>query len=253
MSRWYVFSGDALLLDADGRPPRSASTPVPPAAGHQVMVLPEHDGDEAYALCAADGEPVPDGMAYVSLRESFYQLPRPVYAMAAKARELLWWDAHSRYCGICGAPMAMHSAISKRCTACGHEVWPTVQTAIIVAVTRDDDSLLMVQSRNFKRDYMGLVAGFVETGETLEECVRREVMEETGLSIRDITYFGSQAWPYPCGLMVGFKARYAGGELVLQTSELRKGGWYRRDAMPPIPGKVSLARRLIDDFLADKS
>ena len=89
----------------------------------------------------------------------------------------------------------------------------------------------------------------METGETLEDCVRREVKEETGISICNIRYFDSQPWPYPSGLMVGFTAEYAGGELSLQRSELRKGGWFAAEQLPPIPGKVSLARRLIDHWL----
>ena len=141
-----------------------------------------------------------------------------------------------------------HTDISKRCTNCGKEVWPALAVAIIVAITRGDE-ILLVQSNKFKGDYLGLVAGFVETGETLEECVRREVMEETHISIRDIEYFKSQSWPYPSGLMVGFKAKYESGELCLQRSELNKGGWYRRDNLPAIPGKVSLARMLIDDWI----
>lgn len=252
MPYWYIFRSDALLLTADDSLPHADRIPVTPATGSMALPLPSIDGRKAFAVRVADdSQPLP-GMRYVGLRQTFDLLSRPHYVMAGKARELLHWDAQSRYCGICGAPMTQHTDISKRCTACGHEVWPAVSPAIIVAVTRDDDWLLMVQSHNFKADYMGLVAGFVETGETLEECVRREVMEETGISITDITYFGSQAWPYPSGLMVGFKARYAGGDFVLQTSELRKGGWFHRDAMPAIPGKVSLARRLIDDFLENK-
>ena len=108
--------------------------------------------------------------------------------------------------------------------------------------------MLLVHARNFKRDFFGLVAGFVETGETLEEAVEREVMEETGIRIRNIRYFASQPWPYPCGLMVGFFADYESGDIHLQRSELSKGGWYRYDALPPIPEKLSIARRLIDHW-----
>ena len=99
---------------------------------------------------------------------------------------------------------------------------------------------------------MGLVAGFVETGETLEQAVEREVMEETGICISDIRYFASQPWPFPCGLMVGFTARYASGDITLQRSELRSGGWYTPDAMPAVPGPMSIARRLIDHWLREQ-
>ena len=145
--------------------------------------------------------------------------------------------------------MKYSTKISKRCVECGNEIWPQLQTAIIVLVKRDD-KILMVQSKNFRADYMGLVAGFVETGETLEQCVAREVMEETNIRIKNIRYYGSQPWPYPCGLMVGFVADYEGGEMELQTSELNKGGWFGANNLPPVPGKVSLARRLIDAWLA---
>ena len=124
-------------------------------------------------------------------------------------------------------------------------------TAIIVAVTRhDNQEILLVQSNKFKKDYLGLVAGFVETGETLEECLHREVWEETHIKVKNIRYFASQPWPYPCGLMVGFIAEYDSGDIQLQRSELNKGGWYSRDNMPAIPGEVSLARHLIDHWLA---
>ena len=145
--------------------------------------------------------------------------------------------------------MRLHTEISKRCTNCGKEVWPQLATAVICLISRGED-VLLVHARNFKRDFYGLVAGFVETGETLEEAVVREVREETGLEISDIRYFGSQPWPYPCGLMVGFMARYAGGEIRLQRSELSRGGWYRYDDLPPIPEKLSIARRLIDTWLS---
>ena len=107
----------------------------------------------------------------------------------------------------------------------------------------------MVQSKTFRSDYMGLVAGFVETGESLEECVRREVKEETSLEIKNLRYFGSQTWPFPAGIMLGFTAEYASGELRLQQSELRKGGWYDADNMPRVPRRLSIARRLIEDWL----
>ena len=112
---------------------------------------------------------------------------------------------------------------------------------------------MLVHAKNFRGDYYGLVAGFVETGETLEECVEREVMEETGLKIKNIKYFASQAWPYPCGLMVGFTAEYESGEIKLQASELSAGNFFTKENMPNIPGKVSLARMLIDHWLEKQS
>ena len=144
--------------------------------------------------------------------------------------------------------MQMHTTISKRCTQCGKEVWPQLATAVIVLIHRGDE-VLLVHAKNFKTDFYGLVAGFVETGETLEEAVHREVMEETGIKIKNVTYFSSQPWPYPSGLMVGFNADYVSGELRLQRSELSKGGWFSKNNLPTIPEKLSIARMLIDAWL----
>ena len=182
------------------------------------------------------------------LRPSFYKLPLPLYLKAGKCQEILYWDDNSKFCGVCGAPMKLHTNISKRCTQCGKEVWPQLATAVIVLIHRDDE-ILMVRARNFRGDFYGLVAGFVETGETLEEAVLREVMEETGLTIRNIRYFASQPWPYPCGLMVGFNADYKSGSIHLQQEEIANAGWFRRDNLPTLPEKLSIARRLVDDWL----
>ena len=180
----------------------------------------------------------------MSLEQLYTDCPLPA---------ILYWDQNTKFCGVCGAPMKLHTDISKRCTNCGKEVWPALATAIIVAITRNNgEEILLVQSNKFKKDYMGLVAGFVETGETLEECLQREVWEETHIHVKNIRYFASQPWPYPSGLMVGFTAEYDGGEIHLQHSELNKGGWFNRENMPAIPGKVSLARQLIDHWFEKK-
>ena len=141
-----------------------------------------------------------------------------------------------------------HGYISKKCTQCGKEIWPQLATAVIVLIHKGDE-VLLVRAKNFRRDFFGLVAGFVETGETLEEAVAREALEETGVKITNIRYFASQPWPYPCGLMVGFNADYVSGEIHLQKSEIAKGGWFRRDNLPEIPEKLSIARMLLDDWL----
>lgn len=182
------------------------------------------------------------------LRQSYYKLPYELYLKAGKCAELLYWDHNTKFCGVCGGPMKLHTDISKRCEHCGKEVWPQLATAVITLIRRGDEALL-VRGKNFKSDFYGLVAGFVETGETLEEAVAREAMEETSLVIGNIQYFGSQPWPYPCGLMVGFTADYISGEIHLQRSELAKGGWFRKDNLPQIPEKLSIARKLIDAWI----
>jgi NAD+ diphosphatase len=147
--------------------------------------------------------------------------------------------------------MKMATEISKKCTGCGKEVWPQLATAVIVLIHKGDE-VLLVRAKNFRTDFYGLVAGFVETGETLEEAVAREAFEETGVKITNIRYFGSQPWPYPCGLMVGFNADYVSGDIHLQASEIAKGGWFKRDNLPTIPEKLSIARMLLDAWLGEK-
>ena len=183
------------------------------------------------------------------LRPSYYKLSPELYQKAGKCEELLYWDQNTKFCGVCGGQMKMHTDISKRCEECGKEVWPSLATAIIVLVHRGNE-VLLVHARNFRGNFFGLVAGFVETGESLEEAVHREVMEETGLTITNLRYFGSQPWPYPSGLMVGFHADYVSGEIKLQKKELAAGQWFTKDNLPEIPEKLSIARRIIDDWLS---
>ena len=163
---------------------------------------------------------------------------------------VLYWDQNTKYCGVCGGLMHFDTDISKKCEHCGKEIWPQLATAIIVLI-RKNDEVLLVHANSFRDDHYGLVAGFVETGETLEEAVYREVMEETGLHITNLRYFGSQPWPYPCGLMVGFTADYDSGKIHLQRSELSKGSWFDKDHLPHIPEKLSIARQLLDHWLEE--
>ena len=193
-------------------------------------------------------EKLPEGYEWAGLRESYHLLPEALYLQAGKASEILYFDTHHRHCGLCGAPMRWNTPISKCCTACGEEIWPQLSTAIIVLVHRGDEALL-VRAKNFRRNYYGLVAGFVETGESLEECVQREVYEETGITINNIRYHGSQPWPYPMGLMVGFHADYLEGDVSLLDGELSEAAFFSRDQLPPIPEKLSMARRLIDSWI----
>ncbi|MGI6233391.1 MAG: NAD(+) diphosphatase [Prevotella sp.] len=256
---WFIFSKSDLLLtksdDGSYTVPFCEDNPFTTKPSTHVMnVAPLVDGAEVKTYLVDDPQRMTfasdKGFDYefVPLRASFYKLPLPLYLKAGKCQELLYWDQNTKYCGVCGAPMRMHTDISKRCTECGKEVWPQLATAIIVLIHRGDE-VLLVHARNFKTDFYGLVAGFVETGETLEEAVHREVREETGLTIDNLQYFGSQPWPYPCGLMVGFMADYVSGDIHLQKSELSKGQWFRYDHLPRIPQKLSIARKIIDKWL----
>ncbi len=249
---WFVFCKTDIMLeksDSGYSIPLSEESPIPLHPWtHILRVTPMEDGTEVRAVMT--DHPVTDFPQFemCGLRQSFYRLSTEFYLKAGKCQELLYWDANTKFCGVCGAPMKMHTDISKRCTNCGKEVWPQLATAIIVLVHRGEE-ILLVHARNFKSDFYGLVAGFVETGETLEEAVHREVAEETGLRIKNLRYFGSQPWPYPCGLMVGFNADYDGGDIHLQRSELSKGNWFTKDCLPKIPEKLSIARMILDDWI----
>ncbi|MBQ2192830.1 MAG: NAD(+) diphosphatase [Prevotella sp.] len=244
--RYFIFCKDELLLQQtpDGYTiPEGQQPPVELKPWTHLMNV---DGDKTFRV----EQPIVDMAGYemCGLRKSYYKLSQEEYLKAGKCQELLYWDQNTKYCGVCGGLMRMHTDISKRCEQCGKEVWPQLATAIIVLIHRGDE-ILLVHARNFRTDFYGLVAGFVETGETLEEAVHREVLEETGIKICNLKYFGSQPWPYPCGLMIGFNADYVEGEIHLQRTELSKGAWFTKDNLPTIPEKLSIARMLIDAWL----
>lgn len=254
MKYWFIFCKTELMLEhvSDGTYtiPNQDTSPIELKTWTHVLdVTPMSNGNPVVTLSI--DAPITDNPRYemCGLRASYYKLSTELYLKAGKCRELLYWDHNTHFCGVCGAPMQLHTHISKRCTVCGKEVWPQLATAIIVLIHRGDN-VLLVHARNFKGDFYGLVAGFVETGETLEEAVHREVHEETGLTITNLHYFGSQPWPYPCGLMVGFMAEYVSGNLHLQRSELSQGQWFSRHNLPTIPEKLSIARCMIDYWLA---
>ena len=249
---YFVFcKDDVLLMPLDDGSFTIPCQEEPPTEvkpwTHLMNISPMADGTEVVTY-RIEMPPVDSKLQPSPLRQSYYKLPRELYLKAGKCQELLYWDRNTKYCGVCGAPMRMDTDISKKCTECGKEIWPQLATAVIVLIHRGDE-VLLVRAKNFRTDFYGLVAGFVETGETLEEAVAREAMEETGVTITNIRYFGSQPWPYPCGLMVGFHADYVSGEIHLQRSEIAKGGWFTRDNLPTIPEKLSIARMLLDDWL----
>lgn len=249
--RYYIFSEGRLLVHCAGN---TYNIDVWDAIPHidvecaALHLFEETDEAVCYVGKAGGAGELPEGYEWVDLRASYRLLPEPVYRQAGKAAEILYFDTHHRYCGLCGGEMLWHTAISKRCEVCGEEIWPQLNTAIIVLVHRGEEALL-VKAKSFRRDFYGLVAGFVETGESLEECVKREVREETGLEIGGIRYFGSQPWPYPMGLMVGFNADYVSGDIILADGELCEAAFFTRDNLPTIPEKLSMARKLIDEWI----
>lgn len=230
--------------------PIGKDVPVKVPVGSTMHNIGELNGIpcKAYAIhTPISGEEAPLRQM-MGLRASYDVLPFEEYYKAGKAFEILNWNQNTRYCPACGVPTHQISDTGKKCPECRQEFYPHISPAIIVRITKGD-SILLVHARNFRGTFYGLVAGFLEAGETLEECVHREVMEEVGLRIKNLKYFGSQPWPYPSGVMIGFTAEYESGDIKLQEEELSAGAFYTKNNLPEIPRKLSLARKLIDDWL----
>lgn len=249
---WFVFYKQQLIIEKTGEDysvPRSSYMPAQPAEGSLVQEAGIIDGIVCKTY-AVDEDEIKDRETS-DLRASFNLLPIEMYKMAGKCSELVFWDTHSRFCPVCGTATQLMTHIGKKCPNCGNEIFPSISPAIIVLIEKGD-SVFMVHARNFRGTFKGLVAGFVEPGESLEQCLAREVMEETGMKVKNVKYFGSQPWPYPSVLMVGFTAEYESGEVKLQKDELDSGRFYHIDNLPELPKKLSLGRKLIDAWIAKK-
>ena len=252
MKTWVLFNEkDELLIKHENetyRLPTDKDWNPDNSSVNEQGVSPHHVQKDDWVLRVVEAD-VPSSFVRSSLRQSWNLLSSDEYLRAGKAWELLYWSEETRFCSRCGKPMNWNSDISLVCSNCGREIWPQLNIAIIVLVQKGHEALL-VKAKSFRRDFFGLVAGFVETGESLEECVAREVFEETSLRITNIRYFSSQPWPYPLGLMVGFHADYLSGEIAFADGELKEGHFFRADDLPTIPEGLSMARMLIDDWVA---
>jgi len=205
--------------DWQGRPCLAAEIPGPPdhVAGELSLLRP------LYGLAGAEA-----------------------FALAGRASELLDWQRNHRFCGHCGTPTVKKSdEFAMVCPACGLLAYPRISPAVMVLVGRGDE-LLLARSPHFRPGMFSALAGFVEAGETVEQCAVREVREEVGIEIAGLRYFRSQPWPFPNSLMIAFFADYAGGEITPDPSEIEAAGWFPRNALPPLPDQASIARHLIE-------
>lgn len=174
------------------------------------------------------------------------------WLVAGRAVQLVEWARTHRFCGRCAAPTEMQpTERAMRCPACGLLAFPRLAPAMITLVTRGRDEVLLARGVQFRAPMYSCLAGFVEPGESLEDAVVREVREEVGVEVGDVRYWGSQPWPFPHSLMVGFRAEWTGGDIVCDPTEIVDAQWYTRDALPPIPPPISIARKLIDAWLAE--
>jgi NAD+ diphosphatase len=240
--------GKLLVPEAEGAPfaPLAWGAFEPPAgAPHHLGML---DELSCWAL-AVPG--VPAGMRAVPLRAAMMQFPEPLMSLAGRAAQVLEWDRAHRFCGVCGTPTELHAVDRARtCPSCGHVAYPRISPAMMALVWRKDGpekELLLARAPHFAAGMYSALAGFVEPGESLEQCVVREVAEEVGVQVANLRYFGSQSWPFPHSLMVAFTAEWTGGEIVRQESEIEAAAWFPIDALPNIPPRFSISGHLIRD------
>jgi NAD+ diphosphatase len=196
----------------------------------------------------AELDDIPDSIPgeLMPVRSLFSLVDPKAVSLTARAILLLDWQKNHRYCGKCGTPTTRKPGeFSMMCSACGLVSYPRISPAVMVLISRGDE-LLLARGHRFKPGVFSALAGFVEAGETLEQCAVREVREEVGIEITNLRYFGSQSWPFPDSLMVAFFADYAGGTIQPDPSEIEDAGWFSRDALPALPEPMSLAWQMID-------
>jgi NAD+ diphosphatase len=181
-------------------------------------------------------------------RGSETKLNEPLLSLAGLAHQILNWEKRSAFCSSCGSEMErIPGTWGKRCHSCLQEYFPSIHPCVIVLVRRGDE-VLLVRKAEWPAGRYSLVAGFVEFGESLEECVRREVREETGLETTNVRYVGSQSWPFPSQQMIGYVADYAGGTIKMDEAELEDARWFRDDALPLSPGNQSISSWILETY-----
>ncbi len=192
----------------------------------------------------------PEGWIFQSLRRLFGRLSEELFWIAGAAVQIVDWDRTHQYCGRCGQQTDDHPhERAKECPNCGLTSYPIISPAIIVLIEKDDE-VLLARSLRHPLGLYSVLAGFVEAGETLEATIIREIREEVGLQVKDIRYFGSQPWPFPNSLMIAFICTYAAGDIKIDEDEMADAGWYRPENFPMIPPEISIARQMIDWFVA---
>jgi NAD+ diphosphatase len=213
-------------------------------AGTTRHYLGRLDGIDCWAVRA---EAVPEGFRPLPLRAAMMAFDAPLLGLASRAAQVLEWERTHRHCGVCGTPTEQaERERARRCPACGHTAYPRLSPAMMCLVTRGRE-VLLAKALNSVTGMYSALAGFVEPGESLEECVHREVAEEVGLQVKNLRYYGSQSWPFPHSLMVAYTAEWAAGDIVRQEEEIADAQWFPIDQLPPIPPRFSIAGHLIRD------
>ncbi len=265
------FEGKLILPEGESSSLQPFAQPVWASAAETQHYLGQLDGLDCWALRLSS---VPHGWRPVPLRAAMMQMPAALSGVTGRAAQVLEWDRAHRFCGVCGTPTDLHASDrARKCPACGHVAYPRITPAMMVLVWREtsgpqaaasrrpppegDESpwggpastheLLLARSPHYAPGVFSALAGFVEAGESLEDCVHREVAEEVSVQVTDLRYYGSQSWPFPHSLMVAYTARWVSGEIVPQAGEIEAAGWFGIDALPGIPPRFSISGHLIRD------
>lgn len=256
----FAFHAGKLLV-CDGETNTEAGPRVPRRADLATLGMqgPAHylgalDGVACLAInlddLDASSAEAAQGWTFNGLRSLFFRVPEPLIALAGRAFQVVEWDRTHRFCGHCGTPMRDKAGERAReCPSCGHTAYPRVSPAMMVLVTRGRE-MLLARATRFPAGMFSALAGFVEPGETIEDCIHREVREEVAIEVGDPVYFGSQSWAFPHSLMIAFTAEYAAGELRPDATEIAEARWFAPEALPQLPGSLSIARKLIDSTAA---
>lgn len=251
---FFVFRADGLLVKTPGAGaeiPRTSDLAGLYQTFRNMHFIGAVKGEPCFTAETGERTVAPEGMSFEGLRPLLGILDGDIFAAAGAAFQVVHWERTHRFCGGCGRatePKAGERA--KICPQCGLINYPKISPAVIVAIRRGRE-ILLAHSARFLSDFYSVLAGFVEPGETFEECVKREVREEVGVEVMNIRYFGSQPWPFPNSLMVGFTADYADGEIKVDNVEISDARWFHPEALPPIPRTGTIARSLIDLFIRE--
>jgi NAD+ diphosphatase len=250
---WFVFRGSEILV-AQG--PSGLRLPETTDLGEIALTalstyhIGRYSERPCFALEIESGAALPRGSKLTGLRSLFAAVEEPLAALAGRAFQIKEWHRNSRFCGRCGTPTDVRASEHARsCPQCAYTIYPPVSPAVMVLVTRGRE-LLLARRPGTEPGRYSAVAGFVEPGEMLEDTVRRETLEEVGVEIKDIRYFGSQPWPFPHSLMVAFTASHAAGAVRPDGVEIEDARWFDAGALPKLPPAISISRRLIETIAA---
>lgn len=249
--RWILVQGSSVFFTskpAPGTVLMPDSLPAGLTSGAPVYLGTRND-IVYYAAEVAAGAAPPTGWQPSPVRELFGTVPDDDLAVASYAVRILDFDRSTVFCGRCGArtrPVTTERA--RICTACDHIIYPRISPAVIVLIKKGEE-VLLARSPHFPSGLFSVIAGFNEPGENLEQTVHREVGEEVGITVRNLRYFGSEPWPFPDSLMIGFVADHAGGEIRIDNQEIEAAGWFTRDALPLVPPVESISRALIEAWI----